>query len=113
MSAANARAGRDKIAASKIKHGRAKTALYAVWKTMRQRCVNPNCVDYPDYGGRGINVCARWDDFSAFAEDMGDRPEGASIDRIDNTRGYEPNNCRWATHAQQAQNRRPRTRRTT
>lgn len=107
MSAANARAGRDKIAASKTRHGGCGTAVYAVWKTMRQRCLNPRSPDYASYGGAGITVSDRWSTFEAFIADMGPRPSpGHSIDRIDNSRGYEPGNCRWATAHEQRMNQR-------
>jgi hypothetical protein len=108
--AENSRSNRDKIASARTKHGAAgKIPEYAIWKTMRQRCANPNCTDYPDYGGRGIAVCDRWSEFTAFITDMGRRPSDQhSIDRIDNDRGYEPGNCRWADDLTQASNRRPR-----
>lgn len=81
--------------------------LYATWKSMRQRCNDPNSSSYPRYGGRGIQVCSRWDDFQTFLADMGERPEGKTLDRIDNDGGYEPSNCRWATRSQQEKNKRP------
>lgn len=85
--------------------------LYGSWRAMVERCTYPPHKDYPAYGGRGITVCDRWrDDFWAFVADMGDRPEGQSLDRIDNDRGYEPDNCRWATAHEQRMNQRRMTR---
>lgn len=78
-------------------HGKAGTKTYNQWKSMRARVSNPNNRDYPNYGGRGIQICKRWDDFGKFLEDMGECPVGYSIDRINNNKGYISYNCCWAT----------------
>lgn len=73
---------------------------------MKQRCSNPRDRNYPNYGGRGIRVCARWKKFENFYADMGDKPPGYSLERRDNEKGYNPQNCYWAPREQQARNTR-------
>lgn len=87
-------------------HGMSKTPTYRVWTYMITRCTNPASKSFADYGGRGISVCAEWTSFERFLADMGERPTGSSIDRIDNNLGYFKDNCRWSTAEQQCQNRR-------
>jgi hypothetical protein len=73
---------------------------------MLSRCSNPNIESYPDYGGRGISVCPQWRDFAVFLADMGECPEGLTLDRVDNNKDYMPGNCRWATYSEQLNNTR-------
>ena len=80
--------------------------MYSVWTSMRYRCNNSNSNNYKYYGGKGVKICKRWDKFENFLHDMGEKPDGLSIDRIDGDGDYEPNNCRWATQQQQCENKR-------
>lgn len=89
-----------------VRHGMSRSSVYSTWKTMIQRCENPNAKGYKSYGGRGITVCDEWHSFDAFVRDMGVRPKGYTLDRIDNDKGYSKENCRWATTAQQNNNNR-------
>ena len=93
-----------------MRHGHAKynarTPTYRTWQNMVQRCTNQNHTHWEYYGGRGITVCERWLTFDKFLEDMGSKPEGLTLDRINNDGNYELSNCRWATRSEQNFNRR-------
>ena len=79
---------------------------YQSWATMLQRCNNPNTMYYKYYGGKGVTVCNTWvNSFTVFLSDMGERPKGTTLDRIDSTKGYTPTNCRWATKSEQSRHR--------
>lgn len=78
---------------------------YSTWSSMMHRCNNPQRREYKNYGGRGISVCTRWSSFVEFKKDMGERPLGKVLDRINNDGNYEPDNCRWVTHKENCRNR--------
>jgi hypothetical protein len=87
-------------------HGQYLTHTYRSWQSMKSRCTDPNATGYKNYGGRGIGFCDRWKNFPAFWEDMGERPQGTTLDRINCDLGYYKENCRWADSAVQAKNKR-------
>ena len=92
------------------KHGHAgrgnHSRLYGIWHSMHQRCTNIKASNYPNYGGRGITVCTRWNSFENFLQDMGEKSANFVLDRINNNDNYSPENCRWATYHESAQNTR-------
>lgn len=97
-----------KVRKKRYKHGHIingkRTPTYSSWFNMKQRCLNKNNPAYMRYGGRGITVCKRWIEFINFLIDMGERPEGMTIDRIDNDGNYEPSNCKWSIISEQRKN---------
>jgi hypothetical protein len=86
-------------------HGMTKTRTYRIWAGMKTRCSNKNETSYKYYGGRGIKASDKWKSFESFFADMGECPDGLTLDRIDNSKSYSPDNCRWATMKQQANNK--------
>jgi hypothetical protein len=91
----------------KTTHGLSKTKTYQAWADMKTRCYNSKRAQFAFYGGRGISVCDSWkNSFENFLSDMGEKPHGHSLDRIDNNKEYSPSNCRWATQSTQCRNRR-------
>lgn len=93
---------------AKIKHGKTKHHLFGRWSDMHKRCSNPNCAAWKHYGGRGIKVCERWNEFQNFLDDMEETFNPAlTLDRKNNDEGYCKENCRWATNSEQVNNRRP------
>ena len=97
---------RERAVGRNTSHGRRYSPEYASWCAMLRRCTNPTATDYSRYGGRGITVCERWLRFETFFADMGPRAAGRTLERIDNEKGYEPLNCRWATTTEQNRNKR-------
>jgi hypothetical protein len=100
----------DVLLKTVTKHGHARakklSPTYVSWYSMLTRCGNPNARNFQHYGGRGISVCERWKSFENFLADMGERPSGMSIDRINVNGNYEPSNCKWSTRSEQNKNQR-------
>lgn len=97
---------RETTSAKNIKHQGCSDSAYQTWQGMKTRCLNPNTASYKNYGGRGITIDAKWMDYSGFLEDMGERPDGHTLERLDNSKGYSKDNCKWASTKEQARNTR-------
>lgn len=87
------------------RHGREQHPLYATWRNMLARCEDPKCPEYRYYGARGLTVCERWRDINNFISDMGERPAKFTLERVENAKGYSPENCVWADRYDQMRNR--------
>lgn len=98
--------GSEITASRNFRHGHSRSPTHMVWCSMKRRCLSPTDKGFKNYGERGIQVCSRWMKFENFHADMGDKPRGLSLERKDNSRGYEPGNCEWATPSVQANNKR-------
>ena len=96
---------RETVPGANKTHGMTRTRIYRLWSAMHDRCRNPRNSHYPTYGERGITVCSRWRDFEAFYADMGERPPGMTLNRIDNDGPYSPANCEWASAVTQGRNK--------
>lgn len=88
------------------KHGKIHDRVYSIWEAMKTRCLNKNAPNYKNYGGRGIKVCDRWLKFQNFYDDMGDPPDGLTLERKDNNKSYQKSNCEWSSFSVQLNNKR-------